>query len=322
MSSKRSNHENQPSKDDMLASEYNEFDDLKNIKSQLDHSLELSEIHVSEELLQRTLEAIKKAQEDPTSVEIPLDSTIKKRNLWMKYIRNAAAVAAAFIIFVGGFSILNANTGLLDGVNFSAMNKADSKSAPGKAACDTAQRENGVTQDDMKYGESESMDKGGLPESVAGGENAIDRVTKAPEFVDDGEKEGSITELTSNQEKKFGSIFLSSPSQTSYIKITKTNSDAQLILKNPKDMKKLYLLLEGYTFRITETDPSTSDHMFIIQATSLDVVKERYTMRIGDSITITKEVGSDDKKKTLVYTTQDVKSLIIKLSDFYKKYKK
>ena len=78
----------------------NELDSL-NLKSHLDTSLEQSGIRVSEDLINRTLEAIKQQSQNNNLLDIRNEKT-KKSIPWSRYIRGVAGVAAAaLIIFIG-----------------------------------------------------------------------------------------------------------------------------------------------------------------------------------------------------------------------------
>lgn len=85
-----------------------EMDDL-NIKSHLNTSLDLSGISVSEDLINRTLAAIKE-QSVSSKEEETKDGTDKqeKRVLpWNKYVRGIAGIAAAAIVAVIGINYIN-----------------------------------------------------------------------------------------------------------------------------------------------------------------------------------------------------------------------
>lgn len=90
-----------------------EKDDM-NIKSHLDASLDLSGISVSEDLINRTLEAIKKQtaeqsleSDDHLTAQKVASKDTKKVIPWNRYIRGFAGVAAAAVIVVAGYNILN-----------------------------------------------------------------------------------------------------------------------------------------------------------------------------------------------------------------------
>lgn len=84
-----------------------EYDDM-NIKSHLNTSLELEGISVSEELIQRTLAAIKEQQVqkkehgDVKAEERHRTSIVP----WNRYVRSFAGVAAALLLLVVGYNVL------------------------------------------------------------------------------------------------------------------------------------------------------------------------------------------------------------------------
>lgn len=89
-----------------------EKDDL-NIKSHLNTSLELSGINVSEDLINRTLEAIKKQEayvpETGVQQTVEQETSSKKKTIatkaipWMKYTRMIAGTAAAILVVTVGY---------------------------------------------------------------------------------------------------------------------------------------------------------------------------------------------------------------------------
>ena len=108
-----------------------ELDDM-DIKSHLDASLDLSGISVSEDLINRTLAAIKKQETEQQKTEqqeglgglVPASGKEKKVINWGRYVRGFASVAAAAVILVAGYHILN-NTGMKKDSNMESTSTAD-----------------------------------------------------------------------------------------------------------------------------------------------------------------------------------------------------
>ncbi|HWT73813.1 MAG TPA: hypothetical protein VN258_03715 [Mobilitalea sp.] len=113
-----------------------EIDDM-NIRSHLDTSLELSGISVSEDLINRTLEAIKKqtAGQPAEESQAGSKSVTKKVIPWNRYIRGFAGVAAAVVVVAAGYSFLS-NGGLFSkkDANFSANSLVAEDSTANTAA--------------------------------------------------------------------------------------------------------------------------------------------------------------------------------------------
>ena len=129
--------------------ENNEFDEL-NIKSHLNDSLDLSGISVSEDLINRTLLAIKKQSElQSTVAEVnenqEENETVKQTNKkiiqWNRYIRAFAGVAAAVVVVVAGYGL--ASTGAFSGYKAATDSKdqAYDTTATKEAADESAQAE-------------------------------------------------------------------------------------------------------------------------------------------------------------------------------------
>lgn len=93
-----------------------------NIKAHLNTSLDLSGISVSEDLINRTLAAIKASEQEKATMETVSEEndTIGKRVIpFSRYIRGIAGVAAALFIVIVGYSVLKS-------VNYKSNNKTDS----------------------------------------------------------------------------------------------------------------------------------------------------------------------------------------------------
>jgi hypothetical protein len=85
-----------------------EVDEMK-IKSHLNASLDLSGISVSEDLINRTLQAIKKQESEQQATEADKTSPEdehKKVIPWNRYARTFAGVAAAAIVVVAGYGLI------------------------------------------------------------------------------------------------------------------------------------------------------------------------------------------------------------------------
>ena len=92
-----------------------ENDDM-NIKSHLNTSLELDKISVSEDLINRTLDAIKKqsAEEGSKTAEAPgKESEQKKVSHLNRYVRGIAGIAAAGLVIFLGYSLIQNFPGMI-----------------------------------------------------------------------------------------------------------------------------------------------------------------------------------------------------------------
>jgi hypothetical protein len=128
-----------------------EVDEL-NIKSHLNDSLDLSGISMSEDLINRTLLAIKKQSELPSAVadvnkSLTENDTInqtanRKVIQWNRYFRAFAGVAAAVVVVVVGYSL--ASNGAFSGYKTKTSNSEDQvyDMAVTKEAADENAKEN------------------------------------------------------------------------------------------------------------------------------------------------------------------------------------
>jgi hypothetical protein len=136
-----------------------EQDDM-DIKSHLNASLDLDDIRVSEDLINRTLEAIKKQPADTTDIRKTSDENSKRVIPWGRYARGFAGVAAAVLIVVIGYQtmILNApkksmNSAQAPNMSNDEVNQDSAIEDAKIFASEEAQTENGIaasgTQDEM-----------------------------------------------------------------------------------------------------------------------------------------------------------------------------
>ncbi|NLP34371.1 MAG: hypothetical protein GX359_04150 [Clostridiales bacterium] len=93
---------------DKNKSDYSKLDDM-NIKSHLNTSLEMSGISVSEDLIQRTLQAIKEQQSTTIEQEQNGENKYVKITSWNRYARGLTGVAAAALILFAGYHIVNSS---------------------------------------------------------------------------------------------------------------------------------------------------------------------------------------------------------------------
>jgi negative regulator of sigma E activity len=82
-----------------------EMDDM-NIKSHLNTSLDLSGISVSEDLINRTLAAIKEQPVEKQENQVLSDQISKKVIPWNRYVRSMAGIAAAVLVVVVGINVV------------------------------------------------------------------------------------------------------------------------------------------------------------------------------------------------------------------------
>jgi len=330
MSLKGTNQEEQRNKNDQKyrASNYAEQEDLKTIKSHLDHSLDINDIRVSEELILRTLNAVKKAETEQQLDNKQVEKSTHKLIPWNKYIRRTASAVAALLVFGVGISIISGYLSigqLSKSQDMETAPRSDEKAmtesteASDNAIEDYAKDENaGMKSDDrpkssVNYGRKDepgnSLDGGDGHEGFGAGSNGSPDIVSGVANLPEEDKKA-------DQVFRLGSIFVSSPTFAEYMKITELGTKKEIVLKEKDDINSLYLLLKGYTFTSNSTSPSKQS--FMIETKSNEPEGQKYTMVIGDGISVTTQVGTTVSYST--YTIKDYQAMIKKLTSFCKEY--
>ena len=318
-----------------------EIDDKK-IKSHLNASLDFSGISVSEDLINRTLEAINK---QPAEQPLAEDSS-KKVIAWNRYIRAFAGVAAAVIVVVVGYGL--AGNGLL--FNKSAKNSTDSgllanqkydmttneesaqegeiysttmDAAPRfSIAADTftadagegATGSTGANESTGSTGANESTGSTGTNESTGStgettsGENSLQAEQPAQKATSSSE-EAILT---------FRDIFLADPAQAESIVITDETSGTSITLASREEILDFYAVMDNHQF--TYSSSSSAATNYTVEIKSPRPKEAIYDMIIGDNIVVTytdSEISSQS-----IYSAVDQILLIQNLQDFYQKYHK
>lgn len=305
-----------------------EIDDL-NIKAHLNTSLELSKISVSEDLILRTLDAIKEQSSgsnehsEKTGVKQPGSKIIS----WNRHVRGFAAACAAVILVVTGYAAIRQfPVGMKSAADsatqeYSLMSKEDASEGTDTAAesdintkevpsADTAavgEAENETSESAAKY--TLTADLYGATEGAEGalakdaGDSATGAIandttangtgangTAAASDNNDmsissegitGEEQNPATEVVSYT---FRDIFVPSPEQAEYIKITDNRDNISVTLSEQSDIKAFYDIMDDHEFTISGSD-STGNQDFSVEMKSLDT-QALYTMLVGNYLTV------------------------------------
>jgi hypothetical protein len=307
-----------------------ELDEL-NIKSHLNTSLDLSGISVSEDLINRTLAAIKEqslsGKDEVTQTSI-MEPT-KKIIAWNRYIRGFAGVAAAVVIVAVGYN-------LVQRMPFGMKQSSDS-AAPELAVTMDNATESATSQgttgeenqtfdasaveekkDEILYtitaetgaleDESPDTDNGtglsgstGAEETVPPAENAnlksADRnMTQTQEFAAETPSTDNVVTYT------FREIFLPTPEQAEYITISDNRSDASITLTQPDDIDAFYVIMDSYQYSSTGTD-SMIEPNYTVEMNSPEL-GALYTMLIGRNLTVRYTQG-ESTVENIYYVVDD-----------------
>lgn len=322
-----------------------EIDDM-NIKSHLNTSLELSNITVSEDLINRTMEAIRQSQTTAQD-DIRAYEQGRKKLHWIKYVRTFATVAAAAVlIFIGYRAVDTMNFNVGSKKNASDMAKNDGRSeAPVEkseeqsvnlAATESADADmdnaammdktEDINQKDITV--ADSVDEG-LGADTEYKSEQIFTITADTTTADSGEgTSGNVGggELTPADEKEaelnselrltFREIFLPDPLKAEYIAITNEANDITVTLTDQVDIQDFYLVMDQHIFAYSEA--TSSQTSFTLESKLRDI-EASYTMAVGENdIAIITSLG--DTESSSIYRAEDQILFIKNVDELYRKY--
>lgn len=324
-----------------------EIDDMK-IKSHLNASLDLSGINVSEDLINRTLEAIKKqsAEQTDTVTEVNTREVQKKVIPWNRYIRGFAGVAAAALIVVAGYGMISRGlTGSMksdDSTNSAAQEErvnydtavsdtaedftySASEAAP---ADDTLMAKDSGTKsaDQNADGGSDNKADGQLAEqftitadadmtSEGGGTTGSAGQTVPGEAAT---AEQPLQSALSVPVLTFRDIFLPDPAQAQSLTITDETTAATVTLTSQEEILDFYSVMDKHQFTSSSDSSAGSDYK--VEIKSLQPGESQYTMTVGNNVIISYQDSIAASQS--IYNATDSALLLQDLKDFFSKYNK
>lgn len=325
-----------------------EVDDMK-IKSHLNASLDLSGISVSEDLINRTLEAIKKQESEQQTAEAEKTSPEdehKKVIPWNRYARTFAGVAAAAIVVVAGY-------GLIKGGLMSAQKSDSSTENSLQMTYDTASTESAADSTMSAATDAATADSaaGASTEEAATASDELANAFTAQQNTSDAEATAEEPQysITFNADASeadsgegtygaasdtavgakapmlkgtadisvlaFRDIVLADPAQASKITISDALDGITVTLTSETEIQDFYSVMDGQQFTYAEEAASGADYTIEITATPDQAL---YTMTVGDHVTVV-YTGNETTSQSL-YDAVDLESLKQVLSDFCLKY--
>lgn len=291
-----------------------ELDDM-NIKLHLNTSLELNDISVSEDLINRTLNVIKNMETGEERIKkasvLPINNAIP----WNRYIRNFAGVAAAALIVAVGFNLLSTGSKKMD------MSTTDS-AAPEMASESKA---GDMEQYSMMEGTSESTaapeenvkifsdkDDVSMKSSLANGETEDNSSVDARLFEQDaGTKE--IVEPTLLSLRDLISL---SSEDIDYIVLSNLTTDVRISIKEPSLIQEFYLIMDQNQF--TYSDSIENIHRFSIEIVSSKSSWDSTVLLVGDRITVQSTTGNTVNEA--IYEAVNSEMFLTELENFIQKH--
>jgi hypothetical protein len=318
-----------------------------NIKSHLNTSLDLSGINVSEDLINRTLAAIKEHSAENKEPQTGFEENSKKVIPWNRYVRGFAGVAAAVLIVAVGYNVmkqvpLGSQKNSTKSTQFeekAAYDSASEDSADGNnmfsAAEDSATASesadaNSTAIDDLEAPEAETSiqytitatdttlsKEDGAGTTGSEGETGI-ADTQAMD-VDQEEESPKISASMRNSEEisplSFREIFLPNPVNAEYITIKDEANNTSISLTDQASILDFYSVMDQHQFTYANGD--TSNQSYTVEVKSPEP-QALYTLIVGQTIIVRYTEG--DLVSENIFMVADENLFKQNLDEFYKKY--
>lgn len=310
-----------------------EMDDM-NIKSHLNDSLDLSGINVSEDLINRTLEAIKQQ---------PNDSKDNRKKVipWNRYVRGFAGVAAAaaFIVFAGynvmNMGLIGMNSKKSAAPNESTNDTTSEEISDGQilyaAPQETAKSEDTTEATDSTYTANADINAAEADDNAVAFDAEAPKYTISAELKTSMDAENYAGEGTAGSAEvgiaatqkagetvalTFRDICLLAPEDAESIKITDEVNKTSISLTDQIEILDFYTMMGNHQF---STSPDNSASQFYsVEIKSLKPVENLYTIWIGDNITVRYSEGDITSNST--YASLDYENFKMDLDQFFKEH--
>ncbi|MFU0827235.1 MAG: hypothetical protein ACFWTJ_06820 [Lachnoclostridium sp.] len=286
------------------------------LKERLNASFEADDIKVSEDLMDRTLKAVRKAKNQENQKE-----EMKKRKRFP--VRRLVSAAALVTVLLIGIGIVQ--TGFPGGKKGAdeSMNAVTEETAMDKKSTEkydlTQSTADGSS--DLDNGTSYAITEAESGESKTDQNDSAatdDKMDYAMQAADNISKAYKGEENTFGMEAIFSDIFPVTADSVTELTITKV-SGKQVTSKYPvKDATKLYDILNGYPLNPVGEADNDNDWTYKISITSKE--NTDYTIVIGSNIQIQSKNAKEKDKS--VYNTKNADDLIEMLNQYYEEIMK
>lgn len=288
----------------------NETDDLK-IKAHLDASLDKKGISVSEELISRTLAAIKA---DSQKADGARDRDADNRRLipWNKYIFAFARVAAVVMIVAAGYAIIrNIPAKKFD----SGMNSSGNSQAPitseKAASLDNSGMEKALdnAELDMFSDNDEVYSFAGTPDAdtLDGSAGAEDKAMLRSFTV--------AMEMAPKASANIHDVILAEPEKIQSLTITEGDAGS-IQLTEAEDINEFCAIMAKHQFS-SSLPGDEGNEKYVITVSKQD--EGEYIIAIGGRITL--EYAKGESSIQEIYEVEDMDLLLNELKELYDKYK-
>lgn len=308
-----------------------EMDDM-NIRSHLNTSLDLNGISVSEDLINRTLRAIKEQQtKDEEQNNIHAKSADQKVIPWGRYFRGVAGVAAAILVVALGITAMtNRNFESKSDENSSAPESTDKS-----IMMDAKSTAEEYTKDSDMVADESTLDAGAATtdDELAALEAPYFTITADSALIEDTsdgtslqfsagtteevhkeEAEERIASGVQETDYTFRDIFLNAPELVEYITITEEVNSRMITLTEQADILEFYGVMDTHRFTGIQ-EGALEGQDYEVEAKDNQAL---YTMLVGVNIKIRRVQGEIITES--IYQAADGDRLHKELEEFFEKY--
>lgn len=288
-----------------------DFDDLQ-LKDHLNASFDIDNIKVSEDLIARTLKAIKES--DPQDEQRKEEKKIKP----FPVRRLVSAAAVVFVLFAGINVLKN---GMVGNKTSSPMNLEAPVTEQAKG--DGTMRSYGIQDNSASSAAGSTESNLTFDTTAADGAAADSPVGSAASDLEDSQNTAGTEKYTVKSDdgtilgtgkEQFSVLYpVDAEKVETFTALKKNSSNTELKGDDAKaDSKKagtkvseLYTLFDGYSMTPVNTESSeeADDWVYKFQITTKEKLK--YTILLGDYLRVLQENGTTDPSTTTGTTTQD-----------------
>lgn len=283
-----------------------DLDDLR-VKDHLNASFELDNLTVSEDLIARTLKAIKESDQQ--------EEQSKKINKIKHFpVRRLVSAAAAIAVLIVGINIFqNSFTGNKKGTQIS-MDSSSTEKAPEEAAtmenysaaADGAASLNNSTKSSEITGSSaEESDMAAANEEIT---------TFSAELKEDTKKAGGAS--SGYGENLFSVLYPINYDTVTTFNVSKNGDTGKALKETGIKVNEFYNILDGYPLTESNTNENRNTADWIYKAEIVEPNQVAYTIIIGDTIQV-EQKSETGEPQVSVYSTENMDNLIKQIQDFY-----
>ncbi|MBE5966298.1 MAG: hypothetical protein E7255_04955 [Lachnospiraceae bacterium] len=311
------------------------FDDM-NIRTHLDTSLDLSGISVSEQLIQKTLRAIKEQPVGPSEQE---DSSRHFKPIpWKRYVRSLTGAAAAVLILFAGYHFISSGFGASP--KYSTNKSADTapeeaakNDTPSYFAAEGNPKSTDNTSDNMeskmdttKEAEQDYKIKSANQKAEQDMETGTADEKAEQKFAREEASEEQTQDIAGASVAKddmdqeavgFHEVCSLTAELTESITITNELSQTALTLIKQVDIAEFYSLMEQYFYSSSEESLS-KDLYYTIELDGNASSGISYHIQIGNVIIVEETSGETSHRTT--YSMLNQEEFLGELSDYIDKY--